>query len=478
VYRGRPGDRDGRRKLLNPATQLAELIGPHRVGSHPADLSRHATDRSPSALLARRAGKQLGLPICVVRPHTTEQVALVLEWADRTRTAVVPYGGGSGVCEGIRSAGAIVIELRALNEILDLDEKSRLIRTQTGVLGPDLVKALSAWNYTLGHEPQSLAISTVGGWIATRASGQLSARYGSIEDMVAGLEAVLPGGRVVRSTPMPRRATGPDVASLMIGSEGTLGIVTEATLRVSPIPTERAERCLRFQHMADGVAACRKIVQSDLRPTLVRLYDAEDAAIFLRNHPEEEPGTLLLLAFEDDGAVSRAEAAVELSSGVRGDDSLVGHWWEHRNDAVEELMTLMSGKGILGPHALVDTIEVSGTWTNLRDIYHSMKEQLSGISDIAACHLSHVYPDGACLYFTLASACGDDAHAAELLETWWERGMTTCLEAGGSISHHHGIGRRKARWLKRELGGWWDTLATVKQAVDPNGIMNPGALGL
>lgn len=464
--------------MLTALDELAELIGSHRVGFHPADLNRHATDRSPAALLERRSDRPLRLPQCVVRPHTTEQVSQVLKWANRNKVPVVPYGGGSGVCDGIRAAQAVVMELRALNEILDYDEKSRLVYVQAGVLGPDLAKALHSWGQTLGHEPQSLSISTVGGWLATRATGQLSARYGGIEEMVAGLEAVLPDGRVVRSKTAPRRSTGPDLASLMIGSEGTLGVITEATLRVHPLPGERAERCVRFQHMADGVAACRKIAQSALAPTLVRLYDADDAAIFLRNHPEEPPGTLLLLVFEEAHAAQRADRAVELSCGERGDDSLVGHWWEHRNDAVDELMTLMAGEGVLGPHAMVDTIEVAGTWSVLRDLYHSMKDALVPLADIAACHLSHVYADGACLYFTLASVCSDDDHAGDLLEAWWDAGMGACLSAGGSISHHHGIGRRKARWLHDELGGWWDVLAAVKKVVDPNGIMNPGALGL
>jgi alkyldihydroxyacetonephosphate synthase len=457
---------------------LGELLGPHRVSVHPADLHRHATDRSSSALLARRSGNKYGLPACVVRPRSTEQVADILKWADATKTPVVPYGGGSAVVEAIVASGAIVVELRALNEIIDFDEKSRLLRTQTGVMGPELAEALTSWGFTLGHEPQSVDISTVGGWIATRACGQLSPRYGGIEAMVAGLEAVLPGGRVVRSKATPRRATGPDVASLMIGSEGTLGIVTEATLRVSPLPVVRVDRCVRFDHMADGVAACRALAQSELRPTLVRLYDREDATLFLRNHPGEETGPLMLLSFDGEGAEERARRAAELSGGRPGDDALVAHWWAHRNDAVEEFTKLMAGEGLLGEHAMVDTLEVAGTWSVLRDLYHSMKEALSGVADLAGCHISHIYPDGACLYFTLASACSDDDVASETLDRWWETGMTACLATGGSISHHHGIGRRKARWLDPELGGWLEILAAVKSAVDPNGIMNPGALGL
>jgi alkyldihydroxyacetonephosphate synthase len=414
----------------------------------------------------------------VTRPRSTEQVSKIVQWANDTKTPVVPYGGGSGVVEGIKSGGAVVVEMRAMNEILDIDEKSRLVRTQAGVLGPDLEKALSAWSFMLGHQPQSIAISTVGGWISTRAIGQLSARYGAIEDLVAGMEVVLPSGRIARSKVVPRSSVGPDVASLMIGSEGTLGIVTEATLRVSPLPDARFDRCIRFEHMADGVAACRRIVQAGLQPTLVRLYDREDTAIFLRSFDGASDDPMLLLSFEGVRADVRSEEAVATSRGTRGDDGLVDHWWQHRNDAVDEFTRIMSGEGILGPHAMVDTIEVSGTWANLRELYHGMKTSLTDEADIVGCHLSHVYPDGACLYFTLARACDGDDAALATLERWWEVGMKACLAAGGSISHHHGIGRRKAPWLPEELGAWWDVLAGVKKALDPNGIMNPGALGL
>ncbi len=478
MHRGGTGhSHAGEKDLSTAVAQLGDLIGEHRVSVHPADLHRHAVDRSPSALIGKRAGAN-PLPLCVVRPHTTEQVADILKWAQSTKTAVVPYGGGSGVCEAIRSRDLVVIELRALEEILDFDEKSRLVRVQAGVTGPDLAKGLRSWGYQLGHEPQSISISTVGGWVATRACGQLSSRYGGIEDLISGLEAVLPGGLVVRSKPSPRRSAGPDVASLMIGSEGTLGIVTEVTMRVSHLARDRIDLCVRFPHLTDGVDACRKLAQSDLRPTLVRLYDTEDAQIFLRHHPDEKAEPLLLLSFDGHAAEDRCAEALVLTEGSRGNPALVSHWWDHRNDAVEEFENLMAGEGILGPHACVDTMEVSGTWSNLRALYHGLKESLGEHADIVGCHLSHVYGDGSCLYFTMASSCKDDIEALEKLDTWWNVGMEECLKAGGSISHHHGIGRRKASWLKDELGGWWDVLAAVKLAVDPDRIMNPGALGL
>lgn len=463
---------------MNPVEYLGELLGPHRVSTDPADLARHSRDRTPAPMLAERRGETLPPPLCVVRPRTTDQVRSIVVWANETKTALVPYGGASGVSNGIAPGGCVVVDLRAMDEILDFDEKSRLVRVQPGMLGPDLMKALKAWGYMLGHEPQSIRISTVGGWIATKASGQLSARYGSIEDLVVAIEAVLPTGDVVRSKGSPRRSTGPDVASLMIGSEGALGIITEATLRVSPIPDASADRCIRFEHMTDGVKACRALAQSDLGPTLVRLYDKDDAALFLRNHPNEEVGPLMLLSFDGDRCSERADAAVALSEGTPGNDELVGHWWEHRNDIVDEYVALIKGESVLGPHGIAESIEVSGSWTVLRDLYHSMRKSLEPLADFVGCHLSHIYPDGACLYFSIGSACSDDDAAVAALDSWWDAAMRSCLDAGGSISHHHGIGRLKAPWLREELGGWWQPLTAIKKALDPNGIMNPGVLGL
>ena len=382
------------------------------------------------------------------------------------------------MCRGIEPEGMVVIDLSRMHKVLDLDERSRTVRVQAGINGGELQRALSDRGLMLGHQPQSIDISTVGGWVATRACGQLSAGYGGIEDSLVGLKAVLPGGEIVHGRSTPRASVGPELAAMMLGSEGTLGIVTEATLRVFPVPTERSGVSLRFDHMADGVAACRKLAQSTLHPSVVRLYDREDAALFLRNHPDEEVAPLLILAFDGEQAGHRAERAVQLTGGQRGDDALVAHWWEHRNGAVAEYRRLMSGEGLLGPHALVDTMEVSGSWSTLRDLYHSMKEALSEVADICASHISHIYPDGASLYFTLASATDGDAEAGALHAGWWKTGMDTCVAVGGSISHHHGIGRLKAEWLPQEADGWLATLRAIKRAVDPNHIMNPGVLGL
>ncbi len=441
------------------------------------DLINHGRDWSPIAQLDARSGAE-PQPLCVVRPDSTEDVSKILAWAQETGTPIVPFGLGSSVVRGIEPENCVVVDMGVMLLIRDIDTKSLLVTVEAGISGPQLAEALAEQGYMTGHEPQSHDISTVGGWVATRACGQLSSAFGGIEDLIAGIEAVLPGGEVVRSKIVPRRSAGPDVASLMIGSEGTLGIVTAVTLRISPLLGPRSDRCIRFEHMTDGVKAARAIAQAKLEPTVLRLYDREDAMLFLRNHPDEPQGPLMVMSFHGQHANERARKAQDLANGRHGNDHLVEHWWQHRNRAVDEFKGLMAGEGLLGPHGVVDTIEVSGTWTVLRDLYHSIKETLTPEADLVGCHVSHIYPDGACLYFTIAAACEDDDQARTKLDKWWELAMRNCLNSGGSISHHHGIGRTKAPWFAEELGGWWEVLRAVKKAIDPKGIMNPGALGL
>lgn len=458
--------------------ELTALVDPLILSNNDDLDGDRSGDLWPARLISQRAGKAPKFGGPVVRPRSADEVATVLRWANDTSTPVVPFGAGSGVCGGVQAERGIVLDLGQMNKIMDLDEKSRLVTAQAGVTGPQLATFLDERGFMLGHEPQSVAISTVGGWLATRACGQLSARYGGIEDLVVGLEAVTPAGKILRSKVVPRRAAGPDVAALMIGSEGTLGVLTEATLRISPKPDARADKCLLFEDMGDGVQACRKLAQSDLHPTVVRLYDRDDTTLFMRRETDPPEGNILLLSFDGRDAEGRAGEVASLTGGRMLESRFVEHWWEHRNDAVEEFAALMRGEGLVGPHGVVDTMEVAGTWSILRELYHSMKESLSPLADFTGCHISHVYRDGACLYFTLGAATRDDAAALETNRRWWDTGMRACLEAGGSISHHHGIGRLKAPWLPEELGGWHEVLVSVKRALDPNGIMNPGALGL
>lgn len=463
---------------MSRAEQLAGVLSEGAVSVDDRDLAAHARDLSASALIRERSGQTPAAPEVVVRPADTDEVARLLAWADRERAPIVPFGGGSSVVRGISPGGAVVVDLSRMASVLELDEKSRLVRVQAGIRGDALQASLAENGWMLGHQPQSMALSTVGGWIATRAAGQLSLGFGAIEDVVTAFDVVLPGGRVLRGRVHPRRSTGPGLEHLLMGSEGALGIVTEAVIRIVPALQQRADASFTFESMSAGVAACRAVAQSGTSPMLARLYDAEDTAIFWRRLDQPPAGPLLVTSARDAGTLDRVAALVAAAGGEPAAESLTSYWWEHRNDAAEDFLHAMAGGGILGANPAIETIEVSATWSNLRDLYHSLKEGLKGEADVVGCHLSHAYPEGACLYFTLASACGDDAAAGSRLDAWWEKAMATTLAAGGSISHHHGIGRTRARWIREELGDWYELLVALKRVIDPNGIMNPGVLGL
>ena len=465
---------------MSVAQQLAELLGQEAVLTEPRDLAIHSKDLSPSRLIQQRAGvEDAELPEAVVRPADTRDVSEVLRWADAEKVPVVPRGGGSNVVRGIAPSGGIVLDLGRMDDVLDIDERSRLVRIQAGARGGAVQRALESEGWMLGHQPQSIALSSVGGWIATRSAGQLSLGFGVIEDILAAMDVVIPGGRILRERPVPRRSAGPRLDQLFIGSEGALGVVTEAVLKIVPTLEERADAAFRFDHMADGVAACRAIAQAGPGgPILLRLYDADDTAIFWRRAEEPPSGHTLIMSGRTSADLERAVSLAREAGGETAPDWLVGSWWDHRNDAAEDLMTLLSGRGVLGPHPAIDTFEIAATWSHLRGVYHAMKEELGPDADILACHISHVYAGGACLYFTAVGICDDDEQAARRLEGWWDKAMSISLREGASISHHHGIGRTRAAWLRDELGDWFELLRAVKRAVDPNGIMNPGVFGI
>jgi len=362
-----------------------------------------------------------------------------------------------------------------MNRILDVEERDLLVRVQAGTLGTALEKELNERGFSCGHYPQSIGLSTVGGWVATRSAGQFSTRYGSIEEIVAALEVVLPDGTVVRTKPVPRAATGPDLRQIFLGSEGTLGIVTEATLRILPTPASRALAAFRFPTMASGLEAIRKVVQAGWRPPVLRLYDEAEAS---RHFSEwAEPGAaLLLLVSEGPATLTEAEmaACATICRGEGGSPlgaAPVEHWLEHRNE-VPPLEPFFE-RGIV-----VDTIEVAAGWGSILAIYEGVRARLQAVPGllVASAHSSHSYPTGTNLYFTFAAQTENLERAEDLYHRCWNAAMEATLAAGGTISHHHGIGRVRRPWMTREHGTGVAVLRALKAALDPLGIMNPGVL--
>ena len=455
---------------------LARELGQDRVLEDAATLAAHRMDYWILAHLRARQGRLGAGPACVVKPRATAEVSTVMRLAQRHRVPVVPYGAGSGVVGGATPPpGALVVDLRAMDRLLELDEHALYARVQAGMMGGLYEATVSARGYTSGHYPQSINVSTVGGWVATRAAGQFSTRYGNIEDICFGLEAVLPSGEVIRLEPMPRASVGPSLRELFLGSEGTLGIVTEVVLRLHPLPEERALAAFAFPTMAAALDTVRRVLRVGWRPAVLRAYDATETA---RQFSAWAPAdTCLLLAVsEGPSALVQVEMAACAREAAGGGGKAVGnepvtHWLEARN-------TVPSWDFFLDREMVVDTIEVAATWGRIEKVYDAVIAALSSSPSVvvASGHSSHGYVQGTNIYFTFVVKPQDFARAEEAYLEAWGRAMRATLAGGGTISHHHGIGRLRARWLAEELGSAYPLVRDLKRALDPSGIMNPGAL--
>ena len=420
----------------------------------------------------------------VARPTDTAQVAAVLALCHEARVPVTPAGGRSGVCgASVPVFGGVALDLCGLAGIGDVDTDSLVADLRAGTFGPDVESGCAtATGVTLGHWPQSMDLSTVGGWLACRGAGQYSNRYGKIEDMVLGLEVVLADGRVVRTGGHgPRSATGPDLTQLFVGSEGTLGVITEGRFRVHPVPEGEGRRAFGFASFADGLDACRRILRRGATPAVLRLYDATESG---RSFDLPDTNVLIVLDEADPALVEATLAVVDQECAERRRAST----WPGRPLARPPQRRLGPGPAVAGG-VVVDTVEVSARWAALPGLYRSVLDALGGVEGtlVASSHQSHAYTDGACLYFTFAGRPPDDLGADRRHRAWVDRpvlppglGRVTeaTMAAGGAISHHHGIGLNRARFLPGALGAGFGVLASVKHALDPRGILNPGKLGL
>jgi alkyldihydroxyacetonephosphate synthase len=317
-----------------------------------------------------------------------------------------------------------------------------------------------------------MALSTVGGWLACRGAGQFSNRYGKIEDIVVGLEVVLADGRVIRTGGQPRQAVGPDLNQLFVGSEGTLGVITRAWLRAHPMPAHRRQAAFGFASFEEALDAMRRITQRGATPAVMRLYDATESA---GNYQTEAGINVLLVLDEGDRTLVEAGMQIVAEECMTAEPlpaDLVDHWMTKRNDvaALEALIT----KGYV-----VDTMEVSGPWSALPKIYEAATAAIAAVpgSLAASAHQSHSYQTGACLYFTFAAKVEPDQRDAYYVAAW-DAGTRAVLANGGALSHHHGVGLNRARFVADALGPAFDTLVAVKGALDPNGVLNPGKLGM
>ena len=453
---------------------LAALVPKAGLETRAEVVSEYASDWSSNAILRGLRGA-LTPPAAVLRPSTAEDVATALSWASREGVHVVAAGGRSGVSGGtVTHGGELVVDLRSLDRVLELDEVSGVVRVEAGVLGTELEAWLNQRGHTLGHFPQSVGLSTVGGWIAARSAGQLSSGYGAIEDFLVALTAALPDGRIATSRLVPRTAAGPQLYQLFLGSEGTLGVVTEAWLRVRRQPELREMASLVFDSFPEGLAGARRMAQAGALPDALRVYDENDTSIAFRSLDPTPIGVSGVLVVEGDAGLvpTRLRRALELAATQTSPHDLAGHWWEHRNDAVATYRKVLSGE-MLGPDVAVDTMEVAGVWSRIEGLYSAVRDALGSTSELVGCHCSHVYETGCALYFTFLVRSND--REAALLRAWGDA-LGAAVDAGGTMTHHHGVGQLKAPWLGRELDGFAPYLSRVQAVFDPAGVMNPATL--
>lgn len=488
------------------------------TSSTSADRLAYSRDLWPRNIIDLRGGLAAPFPPrFVVWPKNTAEVGRLVRFAFERHIELVPFGAGSGVCGAIApTRESIVVDMKRMRALTRLDETRLVAEAEAGILGQHLEDRLNERDLTLGHFPSSIYCSTLGGWLAARSAGQCSGRYGKIEDMTLAFTFVDGRGDVHR---VERGGQNGDLHSLLIGSEGTLGILTDATVRVAHAPRERTRTSFAFPTTHAGIEAMRRIYRAGLRPAVARLYDAFDSWLFrmksdkkkgpakahaMTPHEAYEPGlsskalalllrrtnwlngllhsvpdrfyggALTVFLWEDDpriGAIEREE--VREIARTFGAEELgeapADLWLKHRH-SVGYRQSAMFAMG-----AFVDTMEVSATWSRLPALYESVRKALAPNVFVMA-HFSHAYPDGGSIYFTFAGAAQDDVSSKALYDRTWSEAMKAVLDAGGALSHHHGVGRSKAPMLRREHGGGVETALRLKHELDPRGILNPGAL--
>tara|TARA_Y100000768_G_scaffold190933_1_gene143104 strand:+ start:278 stop:1903 length:1626 start_codon:yes stop_codon:yes gene_type:complete len=433
-------------------------------------------------------------PDLVAFPSSEDHIYSILDWASSNDIAVIPYGGGSSVCGGVETyvgddfKGVISLDMKNLNTIIDIDKDSRTALIQGGILGPDLESKLKEHDLTLRHYPQSFEFSTLGGWIATRSGGHYATLYTHIDDFVESLKMITPSGSY-ETRRLPGSGAGPSPDRFAIGSEGIMGIITEASMRLQDRPTFRSSCTVEFDKYQNALSALRYISQAGLFPANCRLLDSNEA---LFNGAGDGTKHLLILAFEsaDHDKSYFLDRALEISKDFQGifekpkdtsDAHRSGSSGTWRNSFIKApyLREAFTRRGIIQ-----DTFETAITWDKSHSFIEEIKEEtakaileITGKPSLVTCRITHSYPDGLAPYFTF----GAFANPSTMIDVWKEIKLATneiCVTKGGTVTHHHAVGRdhRPNGYDNQRPDLFNKVLASAKSTLDPKGIMNPGVL--
>lgn len=464
---------------------LAAAVGADQVLVDDTTRTLRTRGKSTSDLLRARAGDLTDAPDVVVRPADTAEIEALLAVADSHRLAVVPFGGGTSVTGGLVAAraayaGVVSLDLVRMKRLLAVDKESMTATLEPGLRGPEAEALLAEHGLTLGHYPQSFEYATIGGFAATRSSGQSSAGYGRFDALVVALTVVTPSGTITVGS-APASAAGPDLRQVFLGSEGTLGVITSVTVRVRALPEVREYVGWRWPSFAAGADAMRTLAQAGLLPTVLRLSDESETAINLADPSAiggaDDPGCLMIAGFEGTRSAVDAKrtAVTSLLTELGGTDvgEEPGQKWVHGRFDAPYLRDALLDVGVL-----VETLETATFWSNRERLYADVKAALEstlGEGSIVLCHISHVYETGCSLYFTVAAK-----ESADPLAQWAaakSAASDAMIAAGATITHHHAVGTDHKPWFEREIGPVGaQMLRAIKASLDPAGILNPGVL--
>jgi alkyldihydroxyacetonephosphate synthase len=424
-------------------------------------------------------GKYPCIAGAVLRPADVNEVSALVRLAASHKVGIIPYGGGSGIVGGTEATGnRVIVDTKRLTDF-SFNPVNMTARGGAGLSGAEFENKLNIAGFTTGHYPQSYQSACLGGMTATRAIGTYSTKYGKMDDMVTALEVVLPDGQILRTHEAPKRSTGPELMQVFLGSEGAYGIVTSVEMKIYPLPELRFFRTYTFPRTEDGLEAIRTMIQHGIRPAVVRLYDEAEAVHKMLQNRFEKGFALLVLVFEGFTEETELEAK-------KADGFCLGHEGRRKDEkaAVDWNESRFSTKKMLDYDAIeggtADAIEVAAPWDKIADVWREMRKALEPLCESLDCHFSHVYHNGASVYVIFhAKTGGDDKAGEERYLQCLKLAIETSIKYGGNVSHHHGVGTAKARFLPLEHGesGVW-VMKAIKNGLDPQGIMNKGVLGL
>jgi alkyldihydroxyacetonephosphate synthase len=463
--------------------EIMDIVGYDDVTVQEAERIAYALDSYLVPQIWLDKGLAPPKPDWIVFPESADEISRLLKLASRHRIPVIPYGGGTGSQGGtVPLYGGMLLDLKKMNRIIKIDEQSLTVTAEAGVNGQHLEWSVNKKGLTMAHYPASEYGATLGGYLAARGSGTLSTKYGKAEDMVLNLEIVLPSGERIRTLPVPHHACGPGLLQVFVGSEGTLGIITEVTIRLDPLPEERRWRAYLFDDIRKGLEAGRTIMTKRLRPCTIRLYDENSTQRIVKRVLDlNVAGSYMVIG--SDGSKESVDLEMrtihEICTHLGGEDlgpELGEHWWKHRYNFYFPPLTLMLPQ-------MFGTIETTATFDRIYDIYVAKKRVIEEeFKDWAAtyiAHFSHWFPWGVMVYdrFIIDRPPQDPHEALQLHTEIWGKAARTSLQHGGILNDHHGIGFKLGWLMPEQYGPAWPVLQGIKDLLDPLGIMNPGKLG-